>query len=118
MPGYKGMSAWSIRSLTPCRHEDVPLVEFMYLALTRQSGESYRTRLRSLLLYLCEVFPTLINFSCVVILHERSGPRSVSDPCRQPKTGCPWQRRYKLWRVGALGKGMWEDDCGVRDVGR
>ena len=28
--------------------EDVTLVEFMYLVLTRMSGESYRKRLRSL----------------------------------------------------------------------
>ena len=36
--------------------EDVPLVEFMYLVFTRMLGESYRRRLRSLLLYLCDVF--------------------------------------------------------------
>ena len=36
--------------------EDVPLVEFMYLAYTRMPGESYRRRLGSLLLYLCDVF--------------------------------------------------------------
>ena len=41
--------------------EDVPLVEFMYLVFTRMPGESYRRRLRSLLLYLCYVFRTLIN---------------------------------------------------------
>ena len=41
-------------------------------------GESYRRQLRSLLLYLCYVFQVLIN-SLVLILHERSGPRSVSD---------------------------------------
>ena len=29
--------------------EDVPLVEFMYLAFTHMPGESYRRRLRSLL---------------------------------------------------------------------
>ena len=33
----------------------------------------------SLLLYLCYVFRALINFPCVLILHERFGPRSVSD---------------------------------------
>ena len=32
--------------------EDVPLVEFMYLVLTRMPGDSYHSRLRSLLLYL------------------------------------------------------------------
>ena len=37
--------------------EDVPLVEFMY----RMPGESYRRRLRSLLLCLCWVFRALIN---------------------------------------------------------
>ena len=41
--------------------EDVPLVEFMYLVFTRMPGESYRRRLRSLLLYLCYVFRALIN---------------------------------------------------------
>ena len=41
--------------------EDVPLVEFMYLVFTRMPCESYRRRLRSLLLYWCVVFRTLIN---------------------------------------------------------
>ena len=40
--------------------EEVPLVEFMYLAFTRMPGESYRRWLRSLLLYLCDVFRALI----------------------------------------------------------
>ena len=40
--------------------EDVPLVEFMYLVLTRMPGESYRRRLRSSM-YLCYVFRALIN---------------------------------------------------------
>ena len=43
-------------------------------------GESYCRQLRSLLLYLCDVFRALIN-SLVLVLHERSGPRSVSDFC-------------------------------------
>ena len=42
--------------------EDVPLAEFMSLVFTRMPGESYRRRLRSLLLYLYYVFRTLINF--------------------------------------------------------
>ena len=41
--------------------EEVPLVEFMYLAFTRMPGESYRRWLRSLLLYFCYIFRTLIN---------------------------------------------------------
>ena len=41
--------------------EDVPVVEFMYLVFTRMPGESYRRRLWSLFLYLCYVFPALIN---------------------------------------------------------
>ena len=41
-----------------CRLEDVPQVEFMYLVLP---GESYRRRLRSLLLYLCDISWALIN---------------------------------------------------------
>ena len=38
--------------------EDAPL---MYLVFTRMPGESYRRRLRSLLLFLCGVFRALIN---------------------------------------------------------
>ena len=41
--------------------EDVPLVQFMYLVFTRMTGETYRMRLRSLLLCLCDVFRALIN---------------------------------------------------------
>ena len=39
--------------------EDVPLVDFMYLVFTRMPGDSYRRRLRSLLL--SYVFRALIN---------------------------------------------------------
>ena len=38
------------------RVEDGLLVEFMYLVFTRLPGESYRRRLRSLLLCLCDVY--------------------------------------------------------------
>ena len=42
--------------------ENVPLAEFMYLVFTRMPGESYRSRLRSLLLYFgIWVFRALIN---------------------------------------------------------
>ena len=41
--------------------EDVPLVEFMCLVFTRMPGESYRRRLTSLLLCLCDVFRALIS---------------------------------------------------------
>ena len=40
----------------------------MYLVFTRMPGESYRRRLRSLLLYLCCVFRALINFLVLLIL--------------------------------------------------
>ena len=40
---------------------ELPLVEFMYLVFIRTPDESYRRRLRSLLLRLCDVFPALIN---------------------------------------------------------
>ena len=36
-------------------------MEFMYLSFTRMPGESYRRQLRSLLLYLCDIFRALIN---------------------------------------------------------
>ena len=38
----------------------VPLVEFIYLVFAHTSGDSYRRRLRSLLLCLCDVFRALI----------------------------------------------------------
>ena len=41
--------------------EDLPLVEFMYSVFTRMPGESYRRRLRSLLVYLYYVLRALIN---------------------------------------------------------
>ena len=55
--------------------EDVPLVEFMYLVFARVPGESYRRQLRSLLLYLCDVFRALINsLVCWVLLVKFSFP--------------------------------------------
>ena len=36
--------------------DDVPVVEFIYLVFTRMPGDSYRRRLGSLLLWLCDVF--------------------------------------------------------------
>ena len=41
--------------------EDTLLMEFMYLVFTRMPGETYRKRLRPLLLYLCEVFRATIS---------------------------------------------------------
>ena len=40
--------------------EEVPVVEFMYLAFTRTPGESDRRRLRSFLSCLCDIFRALI----------------------------------------------------------
>ena len=47
---------WSLCTLKLYGIECVLLVEFMYLIFTRMPGESYRRRLRSLLLCLCDVF--------------------------------------------------------------
>ena len=51
LPGWSGIPSG----------EGVPLVEFLYLVFTRTPGNSYRNRLRSLLLYLCDVSGALIN---------------------------------------------------------
>ena len=48
-----------------CQVLHVPVVELMYLVFTRMPGESYRRRLRSLLLYLCYVFRVIRNSLCV-----------------------------------------------------
>ena len=55
--------------------EAVSLVEFTYLVFTRMLGESYRRRLRSLLLCLCGLFRALINslvgcFSCSLLFEH------------------------------------------------
>ena len=54
--------AWSNVKLTTSLLPATDHVEFMYLAFTRMQGESYRTRLRSLLLYLYYVFLAIINY--------------------------------------------------------
>ena len=56
------------------KNEDVPLVEFMYLVFTRMPGESYRRRLRSLLLYLCYVFQAvpLVEFTSVPCIYTHA----------------------------------------------
>ena len=46
-------------------------MEFMYLIFTRMPGESY-----------CRQLMSLLSYPYVSILHERSGPRSVSDFCQ------------------------------------
>ena len=51
-----GLCGRKARLNQPILFEDVPLVEFMCLVFTRMPGESYRRRLRSLLLCLCDVF--------------------------------------------------------------
>jgi len=61
--------------------EDVLLVEFMYLVFTRMPGESYRRRLRSLLLYLCYLFRVLI-YSLVCCFQTMTGiPRFLLFRC-------------------------------------
>ena len=48
---------------TTCRAKNIhaPLMEFMYLAFARMPGDSFRWRLRSLLLCSCDVLRALIN---------------------------------------------------------
>ena len=48
-------------SLKSIQNEDVPQMEFMYLAFARMPGESQCRRLWSLLLCLCDIFQMLIN---------------------------------------------------------
>ena len=56
--------AWNLGHICHCGasfFEDVPLVEFMYHVFTRMPGESYRRRIRSLLLSLYYVLRALVN---------------------------------------------------------
>ena len=66
---------------------NVPLVEFMYLLFTRMSGENFRSRLRSLLFCLCDVFRTLINslvcwLLCMTVATLIAGLLFAIYPCR------------------------------------
>ena len=56
----------------------------MYLVFTRMPGESYRRRLGSLLLYVCDVFRALIN-SLVLVLTKLSRDRQT-DSERETET--------------------------------
>ena len=53
-------SVCTTRYINSTSGTDIPM-GFMYLVFTRMPGESYRRRLRSLLLCLCDVFRALIN---------------------------------------------------------
>ena len=65
----------------------------MDLVFTRMPGESYCRPLRSLLLCLCDVFRALIiSLPPVLILHDRFGPRSVSDR----KNECQFPNHCKI----------------------
>ena len=65
--------------MTHWQSKDAPLVEFMYLVFTRMPGDSYRRRLRSLLFVFVLRISSADQLPGVSILHERSGPRSVSE---------------------------------------
>ena len=91
--------------------EDVPLVEFMYLVFTRMSGESYRWRLRSLLLHLCHVLRTLINsLVCdfgdgTIFNRRRERCRAKNEEYRAQKWALFWTQketstRLELWPFG------------------
>ena len=71
--------------------EDVPLVEFMYLVFTRMPGGSYRRRLKSLLLRLCDIF---FERLWLIPLFGGGGDRSV---CR-----FAFSKTLPGWAVGLL----------------
>ena len=78
----------------------------MYLVFTRKPGESYRRRLRSLLLHLCDVFRALINslvcWKCLEVIdlkesregfsserkHKHQTQISQEWPCRKHDCTC------------------------------
>ena len=51
----------------------------MYPVFTPMPGESYRRRLRSFVVVLMLRISSANELPCVLIVHERPGPRSVSD---------------------------------------
>ena len=69
----------------------------MYLVFTRMLGESYRRRLRSLL-YLCDVFRSLINSLVCSFRGVQNLPVPVTE----------WQWSQKLAN-GRRGVGGWEE---------
>ena len=63
--------------------EDVPLVELTYFVFTRMPGDSYRRRLGSLLLCLCDVFRAVIT-PLVLILRSFEHRCQLADDFRRP----------------------------------
>ena len=69
----------------------------MYLVFTRTPCESYRRRLRSLLLYLCHVFRALINsLICVFssVLYARMQP---SQPIGEGSAAVSLEGTFQFW---------------------
>ena len=63
----------------------------MYLVFTRVQGESYRRRLRSLLLWLCDIFRALISSQLWVNSDDdRSFRKDKGLGMNACRAACPW----------------------------
>ena len=69
--------------------EDVPLGECLYHVFTRMPGESFRRRLRSLLLCLCDVFRALI-ISLMCRFPQKNRPAMFSAVCLRCSSSSNW----------------------------
>ena len=80
----------------------------MYPVFTRKPGESYRRRLRSLLLYLCDVFRALINSLVCSSWYNRNGWLGVKHQVTYLLTLVFWYRN-SCQRAQEWGPRLW--DC-------
>ena len=80
------------------------MVKFMYLVFTCMPGESYRRRLRSLLLYLCYVFRALINSFVCLLLSVKVIAQGVFHGANPGRLQYQQQPKLRLggWMVGWL----------------
>ena len=67
MMEYEGDAAFFVGQLSRAVFQDALLVEFMYLVSIHMPGESYRRRLKSLLVRPCGFIRVIINFSLLLI---------------------------------------------------
>ena len=78
------------------QNEAVPLMEFMSLVFTCMPGGNYRTRLRSLLVCLCDIFWVLIN-SLVFVACLKSVDYAWSGNRTAQQNSVSCQRHKNAW---------------------
>ena len=85
---------------------DVPLVVFMYLVFTWMPGKSYHRRLRSLLLWLCNLFQMLLHSLVygLILYHKAVPVRTLQQQqwAFLPSTDCSWSVIHLILQTSSL----------------